>query len=153
MSGKFAKFGVAAALAAVVIGAALFGAQTAFAQGPNPGAGTGWMAAYREQMHAMLAEALGLTVEEFDQELASGKTAAQIAEEQGYTRQEFRAIMLEIRAEIIRQAVADGVITQAQADWMLSHMGQGGGYGSGPMGGPGAGPMSGAGGNCPYANP
>jgi hypothetical protein len=47
--------------------------------------------------------------------------------------------MIEVRTNALKQAVTDGVITQAQADWMLERMNQMGaysdGFGSCPYGG------------------
>jgi hypothetical protein len=78
---------------------------------------------------------LGLSVEALQNELAAGKTLWQVAEAKGYTVEQFQSIMLEAKKEALSKMVADGVITQAQADWMLSRMNwmfqNGGGFGSG----------------------
>jgi hypothetical protein len=87
------------------------------------------------------AEAFGLTVEELQAKLDAGETMYSIAEAQGMTLEEFRTLMIDVRTEVFAQMVADGVITQAQADWMLARMAQmwqngyGPGSGSCPMGG------------------
>jgi len=169
---------VAVGLAA--LGVALFtGVALTQAQEPTPepppggrygprsgmmGGGYGWMADYREQMHAALAEALGMTEEEFEAaRFAQGKSLVQIAEEQGLSADEASQALADARAKVLDQMVADGVITQEQADWMASHM-QGGSaqrrsfYGPGGMmlGGGGRGARGGVVG-CPYyitpANP
>jgi hypothetical protein len=87
------------------------------------------------------ADAFGLTVDDLEARLEAGETMYTIAESQGMTLEEFRALMIEVRTDALNQLVANGVITQAQADWMLEHMSQmwQGGYGPGsgncPMGG------------------
>jgi hypothetical protein len=93
-----------------------------------------------DYMLAGFAEAFDLSVEELQTQLDAGETMYTIAEAQGLTFEEFQALMIEVRTDALNQLVADGVITQEQADWMLSHMarmGQGYGAGSGncPMGG------------------
>jgi hypothetical protein len=83
-------------------------------------------------MHTMvwngLADALGLTSEQLNAELASGKTLAQIAEARGVSQEQL-AVALEKSVKAgLDTAVADGVLTQEQADWMLSHMGSNWGW-------------------------
>jgi hypothetical protein len=116
------------------------------------GNGAGWMNGMHQWMTATggmhtlvwdrLAEALGLTTDELDAELASGKTLAQIAEEQGVSQDEL-SVTLETAVQAgLEKAVAEGVLTQEQADAMLAHMS--GNYawmlthmGTGSSGGPG----------------
>jgi len=87
------------------------------------------------------ADAFGITVDELQAQLDAGETMYTIAEAQGYTLEQFRELMIQVRTDALNQLVADGVITQEQADWMLSRMSQmwQGGYGPGsgscPMGG------------------
>jgi hypothetical protein len=80
-----------------------------------------------------LAEAFGLTPAELEAAHADGKTLWQIAQDQGKTFAEFQALVLEARTQAFEQMVADGVITQEQADWMLERMGgrRSGGFGQG----------------------
>lgn len=83
-----------------------------------------------EYMVAALAEAFDMTPEELQAQFDQGKTAWDIAQEQGLTEEQFYALMVEARTTALQQMVAEGVITQEQADWMLSHMGGfGGGFG------------------------
>jgi hypothetical protein len=70
-----------------------------------------------------LAETLGLTPDELNAELASGKTLAQIAEAQGVGQEQLAAALETSVKAGLDKAVADGVLTQAQADQMLSQMG------------------------------
>ncbi len=127
---------------AVLVGmVALVGGAAAFAQSAAPAAlaggcgGTmrGIMTEYRDQIHARVAEALGLTVEEFDAALAAGQTPFALAQEKGV---DLQAVMQAAHAEILKQAVADGKLTQAQADAITQRHAQMGArhpYGSGPM--------------------
>jgi hypothetical protein len=91
----------------------------------------GWMSQYGETMHERMAEFLGMTGDELDAALTKGKTPWQIAEEKGISQDEFAQAMQTIHADILKQAVADGVITQEQADWMLEGIEQGYGFGGG----------------------
>lgn len=170
---KIVKVGSLVVAAIAIVAAVLAVPSLAFAQGPadpgNPGSpagpggpmgngqGNGWMAQYHDEMHAAIAKALGLSVEEFDAARASGQTAWQIAEAQGVSTEALQAAMQAARADVLEQAVADGVLTQQQADAMLSRTNarttQGGGWGMGRgMMGRGNGQQGGYAGNCPYAN-
>ena len=93
----------------------------------------GEMGALHEYMYPAMAAALGLTPEEFDARHEVGETFWDIAEAQGLTAEEAWALMQTARDEALRQAVAEGVITQEFADWMLAHMDamHGGVYGPG----------------------
>jgi predicted DNA-binding protein (UPF0251 family) len=162
------KIGSLVVAAIAVVAVVLAVPSLAFAQGPanpgNPGTptgpggpmgsgqGNGWMAQYRDEMHAAIAKALGLSVEEFDAARASGQTVWQIAETQGVSVETLQAAMQTARANVLAQAVADGTLTQAQADTMLARMNartaQGGGWSMGR----GNGQQGGYAGNCPYAN-
>jgi len=123
----------------------------------GPGNGTGILHDY---MVEAFADALGLTTEELEARLATGETLAVVAADLGVPADEFPALWLEARQSALEAAVADGVITAEQADWMLSRM-QTGSRGAGAMGTAGAGGMGamrglrmGAGtGTCPWAQP
>ncbi len=80
-----------------------------------------------EYMHAALAEALGMSVEEFQALHDAGDTFFEIAEAQGLTAEEAQALMVEVRADALAAAVEAGTITQEQADGMSARMGQMGG--------------------------
>jgi len=128
------------ALVAVIGVTLLAGVGIVNAQAPTPGTPSGggmrggWMMGgdtpMSEYMHAALAEKLGLTVEELEAKIAEGTTAWDLAEEKGLTVEEFQAMMLEARTTALAQMVADGTITQEQADWMSQR-------GAGRMGGRG----------------
>ncbi len=70
-----------------------------------------------------MAEALGLTPEALFSELHAGKTLEEIAEAQGVDIQTVQEAIQSVRVkamkEAIEQAVADGKMTQEQADWLL----------------------------------
>jgi len=159
---KFWKYtGIAAVFVAVFIAV---GMTTAFAQGPSqPDNGTprgtnqmqgrsesgmNLMSVDEADIHAAIADALGLTLDEFEAEIAAGKTPVILAEELGVDFAEVQAAMDAVHEAAFDQAVADGVITQDQADWILSHRGgeagQSGGMGNSQSGSRGGGNSQGA---------
>jgi len=92
-----------------------------------------------------LADALNLTPDGLNEQLASGKTLTQIAEAQGVSQEQLAAALETSVKAGLDKAVADGVLTQVQADqmlghmagnyaWMISQMGAGAGAGFGPGG-------------------
>ncbi len=105
-----------------------------------------------DTMIAVFAQKLGLTVDELNARLAKGETMAQIAASKGLTADQFTTLMTDARNQAIDQAVKDGKLTQAQADWLKARgfgmggamNGSGRGYGRG-MRGAGAGNPT-----CPY---
>jgi hypothetical protein len=82
------------------------------------------------------AEALGLTPAELQSRRDAGETLWQIADSLGFSQEAFSQLWIDARTEALNKAVADGVITQEQADWMIQHMAlrQGAGYGPGSGG-------------------
>lgn len=71
-----------------------------------------------------IAGILGITPEELQAELESGKSMADIVSEHGLTLEQFRQKQQELReAEILRQ-LNEGKITQEQADKMLQWKGK-----------------------------
>jgi hypothetical protein len=99
------------------------------------------------------AEALDLTPEEVQARLDAGESMWQIAEAEGISAEALRDFMIGVRTQALSAAVADGVLTQEQADWMIQRMeqmpmfgfgaGRGGCPGLGGEGGPGGGMMRG----------
>lgn len=81
--------------------------------------GTGIMHDY---MISAFASSVGLTVEQVDTRLANGETLKQIAIAQGTAEADLPALATKVRQAALDKAVADGVITQAQADLMLERM-------------------------------
>ncbi len=113
--------------------------------------GWGNMGAIHQWMHSengmhtavwnSLASALKLTPQELNAQLASGKTLEQIAEAQGVSKEQLTTALEAAVKAGLDKAVADKVMTRAQADWMLSHMdgnwewmitNMGSGWGMGP---------------------
>ncbi len=173
ITGIVAVLVAALALVVVVTGA--------FAQGPSvpdptngagqmrrgngAGVGLGVRAVDEADMHAAIAKALGMTVADFEAALAEGKTPFILASELGIDFADIRAAMASLHAEALEQAVAEGLITQERASWMLGRQaGQGNRVddmipGTGNMA-RGAGNMArgsanqgGFGGVCPYQTP
>jgi len=105
-----------------------------------------------DYMEKALAENLGIPEATVAAQFDAGKTLFQIALDNGIAQADLNTVMLEVRAAAIKAAVADGVITQAQADLMAQSrgygMGDGQGYGMmrGAAGtGTGVGPCGGTG--------
>ncbi len=73
-----------------------------------------------DYMEEIFADKLGITESEIETRLADGETMSQIALAEGFTLEEFQALMLDARSQAIDLAVADGTLTQEQADWMNS---------------------------------
>jgi hypothetical protein len=90
-----------------------------------------------DDMFNAFAQALSLTPEELETRNLAGDTLWDIAQEQGMTTEQFQEMVSTVRTGAINQAVADGVITQEQGDFMLERMermaenGVGPGYGAG----------------------
>ena len=85
-----------------------------------------------EYMLEAFAEAVGLSPEEIETRLASGETMRQIVEAEGVSIEEFSEIMSSVRSNVIENALADGTLTQEQADFMADRMLQRGAGGFGP---------------------
>jgi len=129
---KFLKL-AGVALAAVVV--ALGASTAAFAQEATPTApaarlahGGGFGPNNQVALEAA-AEALGMTADELSTQLWGGKTLAELADEAGVDLQDVRdaveAAQVEAVRDAIAQAVEDGSITQAQADWLLEGLDNG----------------------------
>jgi hypothetical protein len=136
-------------------------AQTDTPQTPTPPAvtpGTTW-GILHDEMVAVFAEKLGLTVDDINTRLTAGETMAQIAYSTGMSASDFRTLMTDVRTKAIDLAVKNGTITQEQADWMNTRgngmMRGGAGPGRGARGagagyGNGTGPGRYANPGCPY---
>jgi len=149
---------------AAVVGAAalvgvlgLFVVGTVFAQGPAPtpatpqtpwGGAWGGVCRGAGVVSDAITSLLGMTQDQIYAERSAGKTLSDIAKEKGVTDQQLIDAMLAGRQDAINQAVKDGKLTQAQADWMIARMKAmapfqitnpftpgAGGAGCGPMGG------------------
>jgi len=84
-------------------------------------AGSGLLQDY---MLAGFATAFGMDVTELEARHDAGETMYDVATSLGFTQEQFSELMVTVRTDAINQALADGVITQDQADWMLSRLAQ-----------------------------
>jgi len=122
-------------------------------QGYGPGmmggrGGRGGYGVMQNYVEQALADKLDLTEAKVEEQLAAGKTMAQIALDNGIAQTDLPTVFAEIHKTAFDKAVAAGAVTQAQADWMLQNMQDrwddmpcldgaqpGQGYGPGMMGG------------------
>lgn len=100
----------------------------------------GWNDEYgpmHDAMIAALAEALSLTPEELEARHDAGETMWQIAESEGLSPEAIQELMLSAHDNALEDAVANGWLTEEQAEWMDAHMDQmwSGEYGNGGFGG------------------
>ncbi|MFO7943692.1 MAG: hypothetical protein R6U51_05255 [Anaerolineales bacterium] len=122
-----------------VLGLALFGISSVLAQESTPpafpsnpvgrgprdqsdgqrGGGDGFL---KEYMPYALASEFGLTLEELDALHKEGITLWEYAQGEGLSSEEFQNKMISARQTALQEAVADGVLSQEQADWMLDRM-------------------------------
>ena len=138
---------IVAALAALTTGVAL--AQNP--QPPTPGGGFGpggrmgmmrsfgatpEMGAIHEYMEEAMADALGISRDEFEKRHDAGETGYAIALDLGFSADEIPSLMREARVAAWEAAAKDGAVTQEQAEWMKSRPY---GMGSGNCGGAGVG--------------
>jgi len=135
-----------------LVAALTLGVVSAFAQVDTPQSPGGWgrhggvglLAAYDDTIHQALADALGISLEEFESARDSGQTLAELAAAHNVDLADLFQVMETARAEAIADAVAQGTINQAQADWLLDRPVRGRGLGlaigpcdgQGPTGGP-----------------
>lgn len=111
---------------------ALFTVGSVFAQAPTPttpdAPQTPWGNAWGRVSNGAgvvsdaITNLLGMSQEDIYAERSSGKNLSEIANEKGITDQQVIDAMLAGRQEVIDQALADGRITQEQADWMQEAM-------------------------------
>jgi hypothetical protein len=123
-------------VSAVVIAVVIFGAGFVFAQsnvaqaaglpaGYGPGnmmGGRGSMGQMHEYVEQALADKLGIAKTEVETALDGGKTMYQLAIDKGIKEADVTALLTVVHKTAFTKAVADGVMTQAQADLMLQNM-------------------------------
>jgi hypothetical protein len=101
--------------------------------GYGPGSDHGMMGGYgmgwngeegpmHEAMVEVVAEGLGLTPEEIEARHDAGETILEIAEAEGFSAEEIQDLISSAHDVALEDAVANGLLTQEQADWMDSHM-------------------------------
>ena len=119
------------ALAVVIFGAGAVFAQyqTASAQGiPAFSGGMGGMhgrggyGPMHDYVEQALAEKLGLTEAQVEEQLTAGKSMFQIALDAGTAEADVPALLEAVHKTAFDKAVAAGVLTQAQADAMFQQM-------------------------------
>lgn len=131
-----------AVIAAVLIAlTALVGATATFAQAPLVPDGTVLVQddgdhhcdedclIDREKIKVAIAKALGISVEELQAARSEGKTLSDLAEEQGVDLEVIRVARQAALEEVVQQAVEGGLVTQEQAEDLLSHEGHQGPHG------------------------
>ncbi len=124
------KLGMVVGVLAIVSVLGLFAVGTAFAQGPTPtpagppfgGPFWGGVANGYSVMSDAITKLLGMTPQQIYDARASGKTLSDLAKSKGITDQQLIDAMLAGQKTVIDQALKDGRITQAQADWMTARM-------------------------------
>jgi hypothetical protein len=77
-----------------------------------------------DYMLAGFAAAFDLEVVDLQARIDAGETMYDVAASLDYTPEQFTELMVTVRTDAINQALADGVITQEQADWLLSRLAQ-----------------------------
>jgi uncharacterized protein (DUF433 family) len=124
------KIVAALAAATLVAFAGLFAVGTVFAEEPTPTPTPGarvaapgpWGRICRGA--GVVADAvtnlLGMTRQEILEQRAAGKTLSQIANEKGVTDQQVIDAMVTAYKARLDEAVKNGRLTQAQADWLLA---------------------------------
>ncbi len=81
-----------------------------------------------DSMASYIADGLGISVDDLKAREAAGETLVEIGISLGFDAQTVLDLHDAARIAALNQAVADGLITAEQADWMISRMdnGQGG---------------------------
>ncbi len=78
----------------------------------------------RESVQAIIADTLGISVEELEAAKEEGIRMQQLAEEQGVAIEDIQAAVEAYKAEAVQDALDAELITEAQAEWLLSHDGR-----------------------------
>jgi hypothetical protein len=124
----------------VVLALGVLGVGAVFAQGVTPPVQRGGMmqnggyGPMHDYVEEALADKLGTTEDAVEDALASGKTMYQIALDNGVKEANVAALLTEVHTAAFDKAVADGVLTREQADFMLQRMTANGfNYGNCPM--------------------
>ena len=121
---------------------------------PPGGMGMRWL--HSQAALEAAAKALGMTADELSAELWGGKTLAAIAEEKGVDIADVKAAVeaaqIAETKTAIQQAVTDGTLTQAKADWLIEGLDKGY-WGAGVQGDFGFGLGPGMGGHGGHSGP
>jgi len=76
-----------------------------------------------EKMITAMADKLGYTVDELNQQFADGKSLLDLAAAKNMTVAELIQMQSDVKTQVIDQALKDNLITQAQADFMKQNPG------------------------------
>lgn len=87
------------------------------------GDGPGLLAEYDDVIHQALADALGISLSELEAARQDGVRLPELAEANGVDLEDLGQVMADARAEAIEQALADGAITEEQAEWLTERGG------------------------------
>lgn len=91
------------------------------AQGSCNGAGYRWgavMAGNNSAIRTEVAKALGMSAEDLQKELDSGKTCAEVAQSKGISTEQLAEIVQKVKTDLLDKAVAEGRVTEEQAKVM-----------------------------------
>ncbi len=88
--------------------------------------------ALRSYVISSFASAVGLSVDQVNTDLSNGQTLTQIANAQGFTGDKLTQLVTQVYQAALKQAVADKVITQAEADQIQQLVNNLSGTGFGP---------------------
>jgi hypothetical protein len=111
-------------------GSGMMGSYNGYGRGMMGGRGggmMGWNGEYgpmHDTMVAALADKLGTSVGEIENRLDSGENMWQIAESAGLSAEEIQALMLSAHDLALEEAVANGLLSEEQSEWMDEHMEQ-----------------------------
>jgi uncharacterized protein (DUF433 family) len=151
----------------LVFAIAFAGITAVFAQGPKQPAapagtgtgnqaqvspGMGYRAVDEADMHAAIAEVLGISVETLEAEIAAGNTVYALADELGVDFADVRAAMVALHDAAMQQAIDNGAVPQYQAN-QGQQMGAGRMRQGGPAAGVGQANRGGGSGDCIYTTP
>lgn len=75
-----------------------------------------------DTMAAYIADGLGISVDELKAREAAGETLVEIGLSLGLDAETVLQLRVDARTTALNQAVADGTLTQEQADWLLSRL-------------------------------
>jgi uncharacterized protein (DUF433 family) len=78
------------------------------------------------EVHELMADRLGLTVEELSERVKNGETLLDIALAQGMNEEDFTTMRADVHEEVLNNAVAEGTISEEQADQIRERMEEGG---------------------------
>lgn len=90
--------------------------------GEPMGSGAGMGMHMNGSMFEVVAESLGMSVDELQAAQNQGKSVAAIAKEKGVTVEALTTKVFEARKAALEQLVKDGKLSQQQMDTMLDHM-------------------------------